>query len=174
MSLSACTKIRHMLRRWRHKSSNVPAGHVAISVGARRRRFVVRTTYLNHPVFRKLLVEAEEEYGFSNTAGPLAIPCEESVFEEILRFLQRTPIHNVNVALDDLEDFHRYSRGNLREPLLYAGSHNRVRCCWSQPVTFFCRRRKLIQPFRHSCRPNWESIFRWFNPMQFLNQFTEP
>ncbi|GFZ10387.1 SAUR-like auxin-responsive protein family [Actinidia rufa] len=91
--MSACSKILHivklrqMLRRWRKKAasarrrspSDVPAGHVAICVGTNFRRFVVRASYLNHPVFKKLLVQAEEEYGFSNT-GPLAIPCDESVF----------------------------------------------------------------------------------------------
>ncbi|XP_022135741.1 auxin-responsive protein SAUR50-like [Momordica charantia] len=85
--------IRQMLQRWRKKAraaaflappSDVPAGHVAVCVGSSSRRFVVRATYLNHPIFQKLLLEAEEEYGFVNH-GPLAIPCDESVFEEVLR-----------------------------------------------------------------------------------------
>ncbi|KAK9165228.1 hypothetical protein Scep_000419 [Stephania cephalantha] len=102
-----CSKIRHivtlrqMLRRWRHKAatsaarqsgqipSDVPAGHVAVAVGTCRTRFVVRATYLNHPVFKKLLHQAEELYGFTNN-GPLAIPCDESVFEEIVRFVSRS------------------------------------------------------------------------------------
>ncbi|KAJ8767130.1 hypothetical protein K2173_013527 [Erythroxylum novogranatense] len=85
-------RIRQMLKRWRTKArlaaartpSDVPAGHVAVCVGASCKRFIVRATYLNHPIFKSLLVQAEEEYGFKNT-GPLAIPCDESVFEEILR-----------------------------------------------------------------------------------------
>ncbi|KAH1065792.1 hypothetical protein J1N35_030779 [Gossypium stocksii] len=100
--LGKCGKIRHivrlrqMLRRWRNKSrmsasripSDVPAGHVAVCVGTSCRRFVVRATYLNHPIFKKLLIQAEEEYGFTNQ-GPLAIPCDESVFEEVIRFISR-------------------------------------------------------------------------------------
>ncbi|KAL4281008.1 hypothetical protein GQ457_03G038320 [Hibiscus cannabinus] len=100
---AGCGKIRHivrlrqMLRRWRNKSrmsagripSDVPAGHVAVCVGTSCRRFVVHTTYLNHPVFKKLLVQAEEEYGFTNQ-GPLAIPCDESVFEQVIRFISRS------------------------------------------------------------------------------------
>ncbi|XP_054799469.1 indole-3-acetic acid-induced protein ARG7 [Prosopis cineraria] len=96
--IGKCSKIRHivrlrqMLRQWRNKArmsasripSDVPAGHVAVCVGNNSRRFVVRASYLNHPVFKKLLVQAEEEYGFSNH-GPLAIPCDEAVFEEVLR-----------------------------------------------------------------------------------------
>ncbi|XP_057788575.1 auxin-induced protein 15A-like [Salvia miltiorrhiza] len=90
-------RIRQMLRSWRRKAStpassrrlppDVPAGHVAISVGASCRRFIVRATYLNHPIFQRLLSQVEEEYGFANYSGPLAIPCDETLFEEILRFV---------------------------------------------------------------------------------------
>lgn len=88
-----------MLRSWRNKAKSqsashrlppdVPAGYVAICVGSRLRRFIVRASYLNHPIFRQLLSQAEEEYGFANYSGPLAIPCDESLFEEILRFVSR-------------------------------------------------------------------------------------
>ncbi|XP_010428584.1 PREDICTED: auxin-responsive protein SAUR36-like [Camelina sativa] len=104
--LGKCSKIRHivrlrqMLRRWRDQArmsssfnrcvpSDVPSGHVAIYVGSSCRRFVVRATYLNHPILRNLLVQAEEEFGFVNQ-GPLVIPCEESVFEESIRFISRS------------------------------------------------------------------------------------
>ncbi|XP_028768034.1 auxin-responsive protein SAUR71-like [Neltuma alba] len=90
-------RIRHMLLRWRRKAritavrtpSDVPAGHVAVCVGPSCRRFIVRATYLNHPVFNKLLAQAEEEYGFCNE-GPLTIPCDESMFEEVLRVVSRS------------------------------------------------------------------------------------
>lgn len=130
-----CNKIRHivrlrqMLRRWRNKAaqrripSDVPAGHVAVTVGSNSRRFVVRASFLNHPVFRKLLVQAEEEYGFTNQTGPLCIPCDEKVFEEILRFMNRS---DSNARFVNLEDFQRSSychvgfRGTLNDsrPLL--------------------------------------------------------
>ncbi|KAK4258540.1 hypothetical protein QN277_004982 [Acacia crassicarpa] len=103
-------RIRQMLLRWRKKacsmgakspsSSDVPAGHVAVCVGASRRRFIVRTTYLNHPIFQKLLMEAEEEYGFC-TQGPLTIPCEESLFEEALRAISGYPTRYL--SLEDLQ-----------------------------------------------------------------------
>ncbi|KAL8267797.1 hypothetical protein R6Q59_001595 [Mikania micrantha] len=110
-------RVRQMLRRWRRRSSSssprrlvatdVPAGHVAICVGSNFRRFVVRATYLNHPIFQKLLAEAEEEYGFS-TIGTLRIPCEESEFEEILRFLSRPKTDNMKTGrFVNLEDFRR-------------------------------------------------------------------
>ncbi|XP_057518074.1 auxin-induced protein 6B-like [Amaranthus tricolor] len=103
-------RLHQMLRRWRNKAaqrripSDVPSGHLAVTVGSNGRRFIVRATYLNHPVFRKLLVQAEEEYGFSNQTGPLSIPCDENVFEEILRFMNRS---DSTARFVNLEDFQR-------------------------------------------------------------------
>ncbi|KAL8224246.1 hypothetical protein R6Q57_019721 [Mikania cordata] len=127
--MSACSKIRHivhlrqMLRRWRKKAalgsrkcipSDVPAGHVAVCVGNNCRRFVVRATYLNHPVFHKLLVQAEEEFGFSNS-GPLAIPCDEYLFEEILRFLSRSD--SAAGRFVNFEEFQRHCHVGCRNYL---------------------------------------------------------
>ncbi|CAN0910051.1 Auxin-responsive protein SAUR50 [Linum grandiflorum] len=67
----------------------VPAGHVAVYVGATCRRFVVRATFLNHPIFNRVLAMAEEEYGFDNS-GPLRIPCDEREFEEVLKLVSRS------------------------------------------------------------------------------------
>ncbi|CAA3024946.1 indole-3-acetic acid-induced protein ARG7-like [Olea europaea var. sylvestris] len=141
--MSACSKIRHivrlrqMLKRWRLKAaaasrsapSDVPAGHVAVAVGTTCKRFVVRTAYLNHPVFKKLLIQAEEEYGFTNS-GPLTIPCDESLFEEILRYLARKESNQNNSArFMSFEDFQRYCHVGIRSniefwaesrPLLYS------------------------------------------------------
>ncbi|KAJ1411641.1 Small auxin-up RNA [Sesbania bispinosa] len=108
-----CSKIRHivrvrqMLMRWRKKSCvkapfDVPAGHVAVCVGPSSMRFVVRTTYLNHPIFQKLLLQAEEEYGFCNH-GPLTIPCDESLFQEHLRVMSRSE----STRFSNLEDLQR-------------------------------------------------------------------
>ncbi|PON99958.1 Small auxin-up RNA [Trema orientale] len=109
-AMGRCNKIRHivrirqMLQQWRRKAriagaaaraaaapppSDVPAGHVAVCVGSSCRRFIVRATHLNHPMFKNLLVQAEEEYGFANH-GPLSIPCDEASFEEVLRVVTRS------------------------------------------------------------------------------------
>jgi SAUR family protein len=97
--IGSVVRIRQMLKQWQRKAhigsnndphaSDVPPGHVAVSVGENRRRYVVRAKHLNHPIFRRLLAEAEEEYGFSNV-GPLAIPCDESLFEEIIEVVTRS------------------------------------------------------------------------------------
>ncbi|XP_037474747.1 indole-3-acetic acid-induced protein ARG7-like [Triticum dicoccoides] len=88
--------LRQTLRRWRSRAAaraaaddgavSVPAGHVAVCVGGASRRFVVRAAHLNHPVFRELLRQAEEEYGFpSGACGPIALPCDEDHFRDVLR-----------------------------------------------------------------------------------------
>ncbi|AES60641.1 putative small auxin-up RNA [Medicago truncatula] len=63
--------------------SDVPRGHLAVTVGETNRRFVIRADYLNHPVLQELLDQAYEGYGF-NKSGPLSIPCDEFLFEDIL------------------------------------------------------------------------------------------
>ncbi|CAI0435779.1 unnamed protein product [Linum tenue] len=104
--LSKCAKIRHivrlrqLLRRWRNKArvssatnkqipSDVPSGHVAVCVGSSCRRF--------------LLTQAEEEFGFSNNQGPLTIPCDESVFEEAIRYIAKSDGSNRFANLEDLK-----------------------------------------------------------------------
>ncbi|KAM1012344.1 hypothetical protein ACFX13_043214 [Malus domestica] len=138
--LGKCSKIRHivrlhqLLRRWRSKActsnkripSDVPTGHVAVCVGTSRTRFVVRASYLNHPVFKKLLVQAEEEYGFSNS-GPLAIPCDESLFEEVLRFISRSE-SGKSTRLVNVDDFQKYCHVGARSnPELWADSRPLLR-----------------------------------------------
>lgn len=66
----------------------VPKGYVAVCVGVDLNRFVIPTEYLGHQAFHMLLREAEEEFGFEQT-GVLRIPCEVSVFESILKIVER-------------------------------------------------------------------------------------
>ncbi|KAI3942526.1 hypothetical protein MKW98_013178 [Papaver atlanticum] len=132
--ITKCGRIRHivqlrqLLRRWRQKAAlrsynsssitkkiptDVPSGHVAVVVGNSGKRYIVRASHLNHPIFKKLLVQAEEEYGFGNNHGPLAIPCDESLFEEILRFLSRSDSSNSS-RFFTLDDFQRHCNARLR------------------------------------------------------------
>ena len=107
--------LRQTLRRWRSRAAvraaveaaavPVPAGHVAVCVGGASRRFVVRAAHLNHPVFRELLRQAEEEYGFPSgaCAGPIALPCDEGLFEHVLRHLSSPSKSSRFVTLEDLK-----------------------------------------------------------------------
>uniref|UniRef100_A0ACD5V2M1 Uncharacterized protein n=1 Tax=Avena sativa TaxID=4498 RepID=A0ACD5V2M1_AVESA len=95
--------LRRAVRRWRSRTAAsvrpaankeytadaaVPAGHVAVRVEGRAgdsRRFVVRLAQLSHPAFLDLLRQAEEEYGFASTSGPLVLPCDEDRLRDVLR-----------------------------------------------------------------------------------------
>ena len=135
--MGKCNKIRHivrirqMLQQWRRKASiagaaraaapsDVPAGHVAICVGSSSRRFIVRATYLNHPMFKMLLVQAEEEYGFANQ-GPLSIPCDEACFEEVLRVVTRSQSGNSGRFLISAEDSQRPCHVDMRKKIEFFG-----------------------------------------------------
>ncbi|KAK8522166.1 hypothetical protein V6N13_115138 [Hibiscus sabdariffa] len=123
-------RIRQMLKQWRrnaritankiskneHTPTDVPAGHVAIIVGVNMRRFIVRATYLNHPMFGNLLVQTEEEYGFQHD-GPLTIPCDESLFEEILLVVSRS---------DSSSNSGRFSGFDVLQRCCHVGMKNKL------------------------------------------------
>ncbi|CAL9064890.1 auxin-induced protein 6B-like [Musa acuminata AAA Group] len=69
-------------------SGDIPKGHLAICVGEEMQRFVIPMDYLGHEAFRILLGEAEKEFGFQQE-GVLRIPCEASVFESILKVIEK-------------------------------------------------------------------------------------
>ncbi|KAL4195177.1 hypothetical protein AMTRI_Chr05g63260 [Amborella trichopoda] len=54
--------------------------------------------YLNRPIFRELLLMAEEEFGFTR-CGPLKVPCEAFVMEYIISLLSKNPPIEVEMAL---------------------------------------------------------------------------
>ncbi|KAK9668327.1 hypothetical protein RND81_13G052000 [Saponaria officinalis] len=67
------------------KAGHVPKGHIAIYLGepdGETRRVLVPVLCINHPLFEKLLKEAENVYGF-NYPGQITIPCPISMFESV-------------------------------------------------------------------------------------------
>ncbi|KAK1311401.1 hypothetical protein QJS10_CPA08g01450 [Acorus calamus] len=60
-----------------------PVGCLPLYVGEEQRRFVVPTNFLSHPLFRIMFEMAYLEYGFDQESG-LLIPCDVSVFEEVV------------------------------------------------------------------------------------------
>ncbi|XP_066343008.1 auxin-responsive protein SAUR27-like [Miscanthus floridulus] len=110
ITITSLVWLRRAVRRWRsrgHASGSsssprpctaVPAGHVAVCVEAAggagsgsTRRFVMRVAHLSHPAFRELLRQAEEEYGFPAAPGPVALPCDEEHFLNILHRVSSSP-----------------------------------------------------------------------------------
>ncbi|XP_066344573.1 auxin-responsive protein SAUR29-like [Miscanthus floridulus] len=113
ITITSLVWLRRAVRRWRSRGraadasgssssprpcTAVPAGHVAVCVEAAggagsgsTRRFVVRVAHLSHPAFRELLRQAEEEYGFPAAPGPVALPCDEEHFLNILHRVSSSP-----------------------------------------------------------------------------------
>lgn len=63
--------------------SSTPTGFLAVYVGEERKRFVVPTGYLSHPLFKMLLEKAYNEFGFKQMNG-LVVPCSVTAFQEVI------------------------------------------------------------------------------------------
>ncbi|KAJ9550765.1 hypothetical protein OSB04_014810 [Centaurea solstitialis] len=62
----------------------IPKGYFAVYVGEQeKKRFVVSVSLLSQPEFQELLVQAEEEFGYSHPMGGLTIPCSEDIFVDV-------------------------------------------------------------------------------------------
>ncbi|KAL8094759.1 hypothetical protein AgCh_036322 [Apium graveolens] len=80
---------RWALWRFRHQEEDniprdVPKGHLVVYVGKEYKRFVIRISLLENPLFMALLDQAQEEYDFTATSK-LWIPCNEDVFLSVVR-----------------------------------------------------------------------------------------
>jgi SAUR family protein len=65
-----------------------PHGCLCVYVGPERQRFVIKIKILNHPLFKTLLEDVENEYGYRND-GPLWFPCDVDLFCETLVDIER-------------------------------------------------------------------------------------
>ncbi|KAL8051188.1 hypothetical protein ABFX02_06G129600 [Erythranthe guttata] len=73
------------------RSTEVPKGHLAVYVGENeKKRFVIRLSYLNDPLFQELLCQTEEEFGFHHPMGGLTIPCSDDLFIDLISHLSKT------------------------------------------------------------------------------------
>ncbi|GKD54476.1 auxin-induced protein 15A-like protein [Tanacetum coccineum] len=67
--------------------TTTPRGFLAVYVGDERKRFVVPTSSLSHPLFKILLAKASEEFGYEQKNG-LAVPCSVEAFEEVVSVMK--------------------------------------------------------------------------------------
>lgn len=93
MSLDDDQEPKKMKNKKKSASQVTPDGCFTVYVGPERRRFVVRTEFANHPLFRMLLEDAESEYGY-NTQGPISLPCEVDLFYKVLAEMESCDDHD--------------------------------------------------------------------------------
>lgn len=68
-------------------TTEIPTGFFALYMGEERRRFVVPTCYLSHPLFKMLLEKAYEKFGFEQRSG-LVVPCSVIAFQEVVSVVE--------------------------------------------------------------------------------------
>ena len=74
---------------------DVRGGYLAVYAGKEEElleRFVIPVAYLDHPLFLKLLHNAEEEFGFNYPNARLTLPCDPAVLASIIDVVR----HNGN------------------------------------------------------------------------------
>ena len=86
-----------------------PEGCFSVYVGPQKQKFVIKTEYANHPLFKMLLEEAESEYGYDNQ-GPLVLPCNVDIFCKVL--LEMEDCHEIHQGCS----FKRYGSYHLLSP----------------------------------------------------------
>lgn len=93
-------------------SGRSPPGCFSVYVGPERERFVMRAECANHPLFRRLLDDAEREYGYA-AQGPLALPgCDVDSFLDVLWQMERTDAdEEVAAASSPICGLHNGSKG---------------------------------------------------------------
>ncbi|KAH9317690.1 hypothetical protein KI387_019459 [Taxus chinensis] len=81
---------------WKKGAEVRRKGFLPLYVGAQGeelQRCVVPVEYINHPLFRKLLNEAEEEYGFDQRAA-ITIPCQVSELQYVQEVIHKEKHHS--------------------------------------------------------------------------------
>lgn len=76
--------------------SSIPKGYLAIKVGGEgeeQQRFIIPVLYFSHPLFLRLLKEAEEEYGFDQK-GTITIPCHVEEFRYVQGMIDKERFHH--------------------------------------------------------------------------------
>jgi len=114
------------------KSRVAPEGCFSVYVGPDKQRFVIKTKYANHPLFKMLLEDAEVEYGY-NSEGPILLPCDVHLFYSVLAEMD---------AKDD------YQMSTPRCGLSYASPFNRSRRLGKSDMAKGCGSYGILTPSR--------------------------
>ncbi|XP_058734156.1 auxin-responsive protein SAUR71-like [Vicia villosa] len=78
----------HSYKKQRDNTKKPPInGCVCVYVGDERQRFIIKIKIFNHPLFKTLLEDVENEYGYGKE-GPLWLPCDVEFFCEALEEIE--------------------------------------------------------------------------------------
>ncbi|XWS15413.1 hypothetical protein CRYUN_Cryun35bG0095600 [Craigia yunnanensis] len=80
------------------KKAKVKKGWLAVEVGLEEddegfQRFVIPISYLDHPLFKRLLEKAHEVYSY-HTTGPLRLPCSIDDFLNLKWRIEKESNHH--------------------------------------------------------------------------------
>lgn len=133
-----------------------PKGALLFALGKTSKRFVIPMEYLGHQAFALLLRAAEEEFGCQRE-DVLKIPCQVSVFENILRMME---LDNKRVFTKSASNafmcrFHDYSGkdrhgdGEKTDATIHNGATNNVN---TSATLGYC--------YSHHCPPDCGQAYR--------------
>ncbi|RAL48856.1 hypothetical protein DM860_001176 [Cuscuta australis] len=74
--------------------SDVPKGHSVVYVGENHKRYVIKVSCLNHPLFVALLDQTSNGFGasdFTTADSKFWIPCDEKLFVRVVRHATPPP-----------------------------------------------------------------------------------
>ncbi|KAF6141768.1 hypothetical protein GIB67_027946 [Kingdonia uniflora] len=98
----------------------IPSGFLPVYVGPDRKRFIIQTRFLNLPIFRSLLDETEEVFGFQPDGG-LVLLCDVGFFKQVLKLLQKDEHRYRKMGLEEfVEMFGGVNSGNITITTLIA------------------------------------------------------
>ncbi|CAL5215032.1 unnamed protein product [Lathyrus oleraceus] len=96
-----------------NKASYSPSGFIFVFVGYERKRFTIPLRFLKLHIFQCLLIKSEEEFGLQ-VKGCLVLPCEISLFREVVKYVKKDERKYGKLSLEEFANmvFNSYEKKN--------------------------------------------------------------
>ncbi|MCD7465443.1 hypothetical protein HAX54_001347 [Datura stramonium] len=89
---------------WKVESQDSKEDFETILVGNSRRRYVIKSKYLSHPLLNALIEKSKQKYGEKDH---LSVKCEVVLFDHLLWLLENADPSNLNSdSLEELADLY--------------------------------------------------------------------
>ncbi|KAK4355089.1 hypothetical protein RND71_024060 [Anisodus tanguticus] len=89
---------------WNVESQDNKEDFETILVGNSRRRYVIKSKYLSHPLLNALIEKSKQKYGEKDH---LSVKCEVVLFDHLLWLLENADPNNLNSdSLEELADLY--------------------------------------------------------------------